>query len=189
MWAAAPVCNPPTERAFAGQPRGVTISGAASRAPPGMAPVRSMKKHAAKTPTRQDFRQQIRQAGLRSTTARVAVLKQLQRATAPMSHAELAEAIVPLGFDRATVYRNLMDLTEAGLVARGEYGDHVWRFELQREAHRHSAEHPHFVCTACGEVSCLTNVNVSITPLPGTQRSLMGSVSEILLKGRCARCG
>ena len=147
-----------------------------------------MKKHAAKTPDRSDLRELIRQAGLRSTTARVAVLKQLERATSPISHAELAEAIVPQGFDRATVYRNLMDLTEAGLVARGEYGDHVWRFELRREAHRHSTEHPHFVCTKCGEVSCLPNVNVNISPSPGTQRSLMGSVSEILFKGRCPRC-
>ena len=145
-------------------------------------------KKTAKTPERNDLRERIREAGLRSTTARVAVLKHLERVTAPVSHAELAEAIVPQGFDRATVYRNLMDLTEAGLVARGEYGDHVWRFELRRQAHQHSTEHPHFVCTKCGEVSCLPNVNVSINPSPGTQRSLMSEVSEILLKGRCTRC-
>lgn len=141
------------------------------------------------TPTnREELRTRIREAGLRSTSARMAVLERLESASNPLSHAELAEELVPHGLDRATVYRNLIDMVEAGLLSRTELGDHVWRFEIRREGHAHQSEHPHFVCTTCGEVSCLPNVNVDISPSPGSKKSVIGELTEILLKGRCGRC-
>lgn len=135
-----------------------------------------------------DMRARLRAAGLRSTMARLAVLQRLDVAAAPLSHADLADVLVPLGFDRATVYRNLIDLTEAGLVARTELGDHVWRFESRRTGATHQAGHPHFVCVDCGEVSCLSGVSVDISPSPGTKQSVIGELTEVLLKGRCGRC-
>jgi len=130
----------------------------------------------------------LREAGLRSTSARLAVLEQLRRARTPVSHAELAKDLVPTGLDRATVYRNLMDLAESGLVARAELGDHVWRYEIKREGHDHNAEHPHFVCIDCGEVTCLTDVDVAISPAPGSKKSTIAGLTEVLLKGHCGKC-
>ena len=145
----------------------------------------------------------IRGAGLRCTPARVAVLDHLAAARGPRTHAEVAEALVDRGFDRATIYRNLTELTAARLVARVELGDHVWRFEIARPAKSGGSqdEHPHFVCTRCGDVSCLDDVDVSITPRPQAAaapgRSRRGrrrptgirAVKEVLLKGTCADCG
>src|SRR4051812_24845920 len=74
----------------------------------------------------------LRGAGLRRTGPRVAVLERLEAATAPLSHGEVAAMLTPAGFDRATVYRNLIDLVKKGLVRRADLGDHVWRFELVR---------------------------------------------------------
>lgn len=136
-----------------------------------------------------EYRKALREAGLRSTAARIAVLEHLSQARAPMSHAEIADILEPMGFDRATAYRNLIDMTEAGLLTRTELGDHVWRFELKRPGHDHDNEHPHFVCVDCGEVSCLPDVEVNITPTPGTKRSGIGDITEILLRGHCGRCG
>jgi Fur family ferric uptake transcriptional regulator len=130
----------------------------------------------------------LRKAGLRSTSARLAVLEHLRQARTPVSHAELAKDLVPTGLDRATVYRNLMDLAESGLVARAELGDHVWRYEIKREGHDHNSEHPHFVCIDCGEVSCLTDVNVAISPAPGSKKSTIAGLTEVLLKGHCGKC-
>jgi Fur family transcriptional regulator, ferric uptake regulator len=130
----------------------------------------------------------LRKSGLRSTSARLAVLAHLQRARTPISHAELAKDLVPTGLDRATVYRNLMDLAESGLVARAELGDHVWRYEIKREGHDHNAEHPHFVCIDCGEVTCLTDVDVAISPAPGSKKSTIAGLTEVLLKGHCGKC-
>lgn len=138
--------------------------------------------------SRDQLRAQMRRAGLRSTSARIAVLEYLATAASPMSHADLVDALAPLGFDRATVYRNLIDLTEVGLLARTELGDHVWRFESRLADARHATDHPHFVCVDCGEVSCLSGVSVDISPSPGSKRSVIGELTEVLLKGRCGRC-
>jgi Fur family ferric uptake transcriptional regulator len=136
-----------------------------------------------------EIRTKIRASGLRSTAPRVAVLQYLQTATTPVSHAELFEVLADQGFDRATIYRNLVDLTEIGLLSRTDVGDHVWRFELKREGARgHQNEHPHFMCTDCGEVSCLPDVNVRISPTPGTPKSLTTKQVVVQLQGLCDRC-
>lgn len=106
-----------------------------------------------------------------------------------MSHAEIFEALEEKGFDRATIYRNLIDLTEVGLLLRTDVGDHVWRFELRRESQRgHQSEHPHFMCTDCGEVACLPDVNVRISPARGMPRALAAKNVVIQMKGLCDRC-
>ncbi len=135
------------------------------------------------------LRNEIRAAGMRSTAPRISVLERLRRANAPLSHAEITEELLPLGFDRATIYRNLVDLAEAGLVSRVELGDHVWRYEVRgAEPREGEGEHPHFVCNDCGTVSCLPAVSVDIRPAPGSRRSVVAEVSDILLKGRCESC-
>jgi len=130
----------------------------------------------------------LRDAGLRSTAPRLAVLDYLHRASSPASHGELHERLAASGFDRATLYRNLMDLAEVGIVSRTDLGDHVWRFELRRENGAHAAEHPHFVCIDCGEVTCLTDVDVAISPAPGSKKSTIAGLTEVLLKGHCGKC-
>lgn len=143
----------------------------------------------------EELRRRIRGAGLRCTSARLAVLRHLEGTAGPRTHAEVSEALDELGFDRATIYRNLTELTEAKLVARVELGDRVWRFEATASGGgHHDDEHPHFVCTTCGEVSCLDDVQVAIHSRDSKgkgrsgQRQRIGSVTEILLKGHCGEC-
>ncbi|WP_224245026.1 Fur family transcriptional regulator [Hyalangium gracile] len=135
-----------------------------------------------------DFQEKIRNAGLRSTAPRVAVLRELEAATAPLSHADLVESLGDEGYDRVTIYRNLTDLTEAGLVVRADLGDHVWRFELKRATKAHSGTHPHFTCTDCGTVSCLPEESVRITPAKGAPKALISRAVEVHLRGLCDRC-
>jgi len=130
-------------------------------------------------------REALRAAGLRSTPARISVLIALRRGSKPQTHAELSEKLVPMGFDKATVFRNLSDLTDAELVSRTELGDHVWRFEIRDPTHDRSS-HPHFVCVECGTVSCMESIKVPDAKL---QKSLnISRISEILVKGHCMTC-
>lgn len=141
--------------------------------------------------TAEEIRERVRATGLRVTAPRVAVIQQLQRAQAPVTHAELATALAAEGWDRATIYRNLTDLTEAKLLQRTDVGDHVWRFELYREkggAEHADARHPHFVCGDCGEVQCLPLDTVRVVGGRGLPKSLKGDAVEIQVKGRCDRC-
>ena len=134
------------------------------------------------------LREVIRDAGLRSTGPRVAVLEHLQTTKVPLSHGELVEVLAHHGYDAATIYRNLIDLTRAGLLSRINLGDNVWRFELRGPNKALHPEHPHFVCTQCGEVTCLSQVRVKLSPAPGSTKSVVSSISEIVIKGQCTQC-
>jgi Fur family ferric uptake transcriptional regulator len=154
----------------------------------------------------------VRGAGLRCTAARLAVMQHMLTVSGPATHAEVSESLAERGFDRATIYRNLTELTEAKLLTRVDVGDHVWRFEAKRhrDGHGPGEDHPHFVCTSCGEVSCLDDVTVAISPRPGKSpadggggkkgakkadkdkpgggRQSLPAVTEVLLKGTCENC-
>lgn len=134
------------------------------------------------------LRDRIRAVGLRATAARIAVLRELTQASTPLSHAEVAEKLGETGFDRVTVYRNLIELADAGIASRVDLGDHTWRFEVKRETSKeHKSEHPHFVCVDCGEVSCLPGVSVNVTDSKETKTATR-QITEVLLKGHCGNC-
>jgi len=139
-------------------------------------------------PSTDRLRDVLHAAGLRRTSPRVAVLQYLQARRAPRSHGEMVEALAEHGYDAATIYRNLIDLTGAGLVSRINLGDNVWRFELRRPSKTAQPEHPHFVCVECGEVTCLSEVRVKLTPAPGSIKSVVNSISDIVIKGQCMQC-
>lgn len=134
-------------------------------------------------------RDRVRTAGLRATASRVAVLQHVSAAGNPVSHADVADTLVPQGYDKSTLYRCLVELADAGLLARLDAGDHAWRFEPKPPAGDHSPnEHPHFVCVDCGSVTCLPDVEVKIGPTKGSKASTVGNVTEIFLKGHCKEC-
>lgn len=136
-----------------------------------------------------DLRERLRASGLRATAARVAVLRVLHGRASASSHPEITAALAEDGWDRATLYRNLVDLTEVGILRRADLGDHVWRYELASApvAGHQEVDHPHFLCTVCGDVACLPDVVIPVPagPLPASVR--LGKVA-IQLRGRCDRC-
>jgi Fur family ferric uptake transcriptional regulator len=133
----------------------------------------------------------IRKAGLRVTQPRLAVLQILTKTPRPLSHADLIDALDGQGFDRVTLYRNLNDLADAGIVARTEVGDRVWRFELRSGGtgnDSHTGIHPHFTCTDCGTVACLPESVVRITKSGRLPRAVREQTVEVSLRGVCDRC-
>jgi Fur family ferric uptake transcriptional regulator len=142
-----------------------------------------------KTTSQEAHAASIRAVGLRVTQPRLAVLSVLTKAVGPLSHGDLVDALGGQGFDRVTLYRNLNDLAEAGMVVRTEVGDRVWRFELKEEAHAHTANHPHFTCTDCGSVSCLPDKVIRIAAGGGRlPRAIRDRSVEVTLRGLCDRC-
>lgn len=136
---------------------------------------------------RERFERVLHDAGLRVTQPRLKVLGLLDKASSPVSHGDLSTALEDEGFDRATVYRNLVDLTRAGLVRRTDLGDHTWRFELVRGAAPHP-EHPHFVCNSCGTVLCLEDARVQIEAPRKSPKVVRTHKVEVQLRGVCDRC-
>lgn len=127
----------------------------------------------------------LRGRGLRATPSRLAVLGLLRRHAGPLSHGEAADRLADQGWDRATIYRNLTDLSEANLARRTDVGDHVWRFEAVDEAHADD-RHAHFVCTECGIVECLPGVGLAVGK--AAPRAVKQKQVDVQVRGRCDGC-
>jgi Fur family ferric uptake transcriptional regulator len=94
------------------------------------------------------------------------------------------------GFDKATVFRNLVTLSEEGFLRRTDLGDHVWRFEAISDegATGVTHEHPHFLCTGCGTVECIPSLQVTVSGRRGLPRAVRRRDIEVQLKGLCDAC-
>ncbi len=130
----------------------------------------------------------LREAGLRATAARVAVLKMLAVAGSPQSHADVVEALGDEGFDQSTLFRCLNEMAESRLLTRLDLGDQIRRFELRQIEGADTLEHPHFMCVDCGKLLCLKDFKVAISPSRGPRRDILGTITEVLLRGHCGQC-
>lgn len=133
----------------------------------------------------------LHEAGLRATPARMAVLRALQQAAAPLTHSEVVARLHGGAWDPATVFRNLVTLVEAGFLRRTDVGDHVWRFELlsdEQQADAGAHEHAHFLCTECGEVTCMPQLELALPRGSRVPRSVRTREVRIQLQGRCDDC-
>ena len=146
-----------------------------------------------------EAKQRLRSLGLKVTAPRLAVLCVLEQAERPLSHAEvvarvgglLAPAVspgtarTPSGWDRATVYRNLVALVGVELVRISSHAGGICRYEIVREAKE--CAHPHFVCDDCGIVSCLPEAEV-VTKKKNARWSKSLRSAEVQFVGRCPSC-
>jgi Fur family ferric uptake transcriptional regulator len=130
-----------------------------------------------------DLRQLLVGKGIRVTEQRMVILRELAKLRIPTSHPELTERLAGVDLDRATIYRNLLSLTEAGLLVKTHLGDNVWRFELPKMKSTEHGAHPHFVCNDCGDVACLPESAVALR-----REAVRNQVAEVQLRGRCEAC-
>ncbi len=136
---------------------------------------------------RDQLRQTLHEADLRATGARMAVLELVRAASTPLSHGEIAELLRDGPWNRATLYRNLIDLEKAGLVRRTQLGEPVWRFEYTAKKHG-VRSHPHFLCSACGKMVCLPELTLHLEGVDGCREAIIRGAFEIQLRGRCDDC-
>ncbi|TWT34606.1 Fur family transcriptional regulator [Blastopirellula retiformator] len=135
----------------------------------------------------ENVRSLLRGAGMRCTAARIAVIQSLSDSEAPLSMNNVVDDLAEFGFDKSTIYRTLIDLEQASLVAMLELGNSSRRFELTPFPESDGGTHPHFLCTECGKLICLPGFHVNVTPDDNLQ-DLPGELTEVLLKGRCDSC-
>lgn len=138
----------------------------------------------------QTLREALHEAGLRATPARMAVLQALHGADAPLTHSEVIDRLDGGRWDPATVFRNLVTLVDAGFLRRTDVGDHVWRFEVladEPEVGREH-EHAHFLCTECGEVTCMPQLGLQLPRGSRVPRSVRTREVRIQVHGLCDDC-
>ena len=128
----------------------------------------------------------LRDAGLRVTPQRLAVLEALANADGDHLSADDLWQQLPAGasMDRSTAYRVLADLSDVGLLTQVRFSDGISRFEVQSRAHHHAA------CRRCGATEDLPAA--LIKPLAAAVRRRTGFVvaadEPLLVRGTCAVC-
>lgn len=132
-----------------------------------------------------DPQQRLREAGLRVTAPRLAVLEWL--AEHPHTTAEAVSAGVRerLGtVSTQAVYDVLNAFTRAGLIRRIEPAGHPARYET-----RTGDNHHHLVCRACGrteDTDCVIGAAPCLTPVdPG---GFQVDEAEVVFWGWCPNC-
>lgn len=122
-------------------------------------------------------------SGLRSTLQRYAVMAFLIEQTGHPTAAEIFEAVnrVDPRSSRATIYNNLRDLVQAGLVREVAVEGRAARFDAK------GARHHHFICDRCGNVEDLDWYNVP-RPAAASLGKRVLRECELIFRGLCTKC-
>ena len=135
--------------------------------------------------TSRDAADLLRDAGLRVTEPRLAVLAALEahpHAAADAVHAAVLAHLPDVSLQ--TVYNVLRDLTGSGITRSIEPADHPARYEL-----RVGDNHHHLVCTGCGaiaDVDCIVGQAPCLDP--DDDHGFAVTEAEVTFWGRCAAC-
>jgi len=125
----------------------------------------------------------LRQAGLKSTPGRRAILKILEKTEAPLSPDQIYAKVGSATCDRATVYRILESLDEAGLLQRVSLRGKTFYLPEQSEHHHH-----HIVCREYRSTVCLDQCLISPLEKKARQLGFHDIRHSLQLTGLCAKC-
>ena len=128
---------------------------------------------------------QLVMRGISPTPNRLLVMRELSRASRPLSMSELEQKLDSL--DKSSIFRVLNLRTEHDLVHAFEDGRGIVKYEL---CHSHDNLedddlHCHFYCTKCRQTFCLSEVKVPEVSVP--QGFTVKGVN-FMLKGTCPKC-
>jgi len=122
-------------------------------------------------------------SGLRSTPQRYAVIAFLMGHAGHPTAVEIFEAVNRLDprSSRATIYNNLRDLAQAGLVREVAMEGRAARFDLK------GVRHHHFICDRCGNIEDMVWYDVP-RPAAASLGKRVLRECELIFRGLCAKC-
>ena len=94
---------------------------------------------------------------------------------------ELVKELEPT-ISKSTVYRNLEQLVEVGLVKKISTGDNFEHYDIER-----NDGHSHLVCKSCGKIF---DVNIDVEKIENSikDQTEFNTCSEIIVMGICKNC-
>lgn len=129
------------------------------------------------------IRERLETSGVKFTSQRHSVMAFLLENPGHPTAADIFEGVNRLDprSSRATIYRNLRDLVDAGLVREVAVEGRSARFDLKHTPHHH------FICDTCGTVENLDWFDVP-TPPAATVGNRTVREYELILRGVCTSC-
>lgn len=125
-------------------------------------------------------------AGERVTPQRLLIAERLAAAGRQLTATELYERVrrAEPTIGRATVFRTLETLVDAGVVRRLEQDGHVYAYVACQPEHHH-----HLSCTSCGRVEEIEEAYVRpIAERLAADRGFEIDDARLDFYGRCSRC-
>ena len=123
---------------------------------------------------------------VKPTANRVRVMKELMKASHPVSLADL-ETLLEFTMDKASIFRVLELFAEKDVVHVIEDGSRSFKYELCQSCTHHSIfdQHVHFYYERCKETYCFENVSVPLINMPEGFRP---HAINYMIKGICPKC-
>ncbi|MET3134530.1 Fur family ferric uptake transcriptional regulator [Oxalobacteraceae bacterium GrIS 1.11] len=134
-----------------------------------------------------DILKQLRESGLKVTIPRLRILQLFQEdrgkhLSADEAYRMLQAEKIDVGL--ATIYRVLMQFSEAGILFRRHFESGHAVFELNEGKH-----HDHMVCTACGKVDEFVDEDIERRQHEiARERGFLLQEHALSLYGTCAAC-
>ena len=135
---------------------------------------------------RQELETLLEKKGIRLTSNRILIIKELSNAKSPLSLADL-EACLGYTLDKASIFRVLELFARKELVHVIEDGSRSQKYEICHGHGQHSIsdQHVHFYCENCKEIICMESVKV---PMVKLSEGFEAQSVNYVVKGICARC-
>jgi Fur family transcriptional regulator, peroxide stress response regulator len=129
------------------------------------------------------IKESLETSGLRCTPQRYGVMAFLLEQAEHPTAQEIFEAVNRLDprSSRATIYNNLRDLVEAGLVREVAVEGRAARFDAR------GMRHHHFICDRCGNVEDMEWYDIP-KPAPVSLGRRVLREYELIVRGLCAQC-
>lgn len=137
--------------------------------------------------SKDDLTTMIHEAGLRATEHRTQVLFCMSRAKQPMTVYELTDLLrKKYNIDQATIYRNLISLTETGLIRKLDFNDgqSLYEFEDGRLS-------PQIICRKCKAIEKIEGVAMEAVLKKIIQKSKKFKITNdytVQVYGLCKQC-
>lgn len=131
----------------------------------------------------EEIKRCLESSGLRCTPQRFGVMAFLMGHTGHPTAPEIFAAVNRLDprSSKATIYNNLRDLVQAGLVREVAVEGRAARFDAR------GMRHHHFICDRCGNVEDMDWYEVP-RPAAGALGKRMVRECELIVRGLCATC-
>lgn len=133
-----------------------------------------------------DCKEELNNAHLRATPARVAIMELLESINEPVDVETIIDYLnkQKIETDPATAFRIMNILTEKGITKQISFNEGKFRYELTNQA-----DHHHLICESCGRVEDISDCNI-----PALEKEIQ-SKKQFLVKshsleffGLCASC-
>lgn len=128
----------------------------------------------------------LNEKGVKPTSNRILVLKEIIKASHPVSLADL-EAMLEFSMDKASIFRVLELFSKKDIVHVIEDGSRSLKYELCQSSSNHSIydQHVHFYCVNCKEIYCFNTVSVPLINMPD---GFHPHSVNYMIKGICTKC-